>query len=149
LGHAGPVRLILGQSDSAVVAMTGLVVYSTGLAFRCDVLLREPIRLGQHILPRFVPDAGPLLKLGVEFPDGARATSLDDDPPHRSHPQGPLLRLSGRYGTGATRVVLTGWLWRLPGPGPLRLFCEWPDEDIALMRSELDAASIVHGRCQA
>ena len=144
LGRAAPVRLILGSSDSAVVAMTGLVVYSTGLEFRCDILLREPLRPDQHIFPSFVPDAGPLLKLGVEFPHGGRATSLDDDPPHRSHPRGPVLRLGGSYSGGATRVVLTAWLWPLPGPGPLVLFCEWPDEGIAPTRCELDSASIVH-----
>jgi hypothetical protein len=75
--------------------------------------------------------------------DGAKATLFDG---HRwfgaeESPPGPVLMQRG--GSGGTRSWDFGfWVWPLPPAGRLAFVVEWPSEDIALTRAEIDASAI-------
>ena len=149
-GRAEPVRLVLGQSDRAVVAVMGLVIYSTGMVLRTAGLLREPFRGRQPIVASpHTPDSDSLLKLGVEWPDGARATNLDRDLPYAERPGGPVVHpLPGApspHNRGDGRIAHDWWIWPLPGPGFLTLYCEWSDAGIAVSQSRLDVTPLLRG----
>ncbi len=80
------------------------------------------------------------LRFGIQFADGSKATNVG--PPVVSFPagtQGPALQ-AGAGGATASRAETTYWAWPLPPPGPLAFVCEWPKFDVALTRSEIDAA---------
>jgi len=150
LGRAEPVRLVLGQSDRAVVAVMGLVLYSTGMVLRTAGLLREPFRGRQPLVASpYTPDSGSLLKLGVEWPDGARATNLDRDLPYAERPGGPVFHtLPGApspHNRGDGRIAHDWWMWPLPGPGFVTLYCEWSDAGIAMSQSRLDMTPLLRG----
>jgi hypothetical protein len=149
LGRAEPVRLVLGRSDAAVVVVMGLVVYTTGWVFRAAVLLREPWDSASHVLARpGVPEPARRLRFGIEFPDGARATSIDGLPSYQTRPGGPVLMPSGGAGSrprDRRRLVFDWWVWPLPGPGHITLYCEWPDAGVRLTGTQLSTTPIVGG----
>jgi hypothetical protein len=91
-----------------------------------------------------------LLRLGVRYPDGRKATTLErrrrqrDDSP----PDGPVLSWwpggSGTRGGGNLGFSHFGlWLWPLPSPGNFEFAVEWPQGGIELSICELDGAAIV------
>lgn len=83
-----------------------------------------------------------LLRLGVQFADGSKATSVGGFPPPGAPPAGPILiPRSGGGGGGQWRE--SQWVWPLPPPGPLAFVCEWPAMGIAVTRCEVDAQLIL------
>lgn len=90
-----------------------------------------------------------LLRLGVRYPGGGKATTLDrhrwdsDDSP----PDGPVLSWwpggSGSRGGGELGFSHFGlWLWPLPPAGNFEFAVEWPLGGIAMSICELDGAAI-------
>jgi hypothetical protein len=67
-----------------------------------------------------------LVRLGVEFADGRKATNLGHpfhrDPQDEDRSQ-PVLPRGG--GGGGRSWQMTWWVWPLPPPGQLALVCEW------------------------
>jgi hypothetical protein len=91
-----------------------------------------------------------LLRLGVRYADGKKATTLD--PPRRerrdSPPAGPLLSWwpasSGTCGGGELGFSSFGlWLWPLPPAATFEFAVEWPLGRIELTIAELDGRPIV------
>jgi hypothetical protein len=89
--------------------------------------------------------------MGVRYPDGAKATTLEqhrrwapspDDPP-----AGPLLGWvpgnGGMHGRELGFSFLGLWLWPLPPAGPFEFAVEWPFGGIDLTFAKLDGAAIV------
>jgi hypothetical protein len=152
-GHMSE-TLILAHTDRVAIAVTALAAYPTGFTFDLESIPRryDPREwagldhsgfhhgIGQH------GDLPPeLLRFGIEFADGSRATSLDtptrgyEDP--ETSPPPPLLRPMGGGGGGGRWRHHT-WVWPLPPPGPLAFVCEWPALDIALTRVAIDAEAL-------
>jgi hypothetical protein len=61
-------------------------------------------------------------------------------------PDGPLFLEhgggGGSAGSGRVNMQPGFWLWPLPDPGPIRIFCEWPVVEIPLSHAELDGADL-------
>ena len=168
-----PVELILGQSASTVVLLSGMRAFPTGLQMRLGVRVRG--RVGRRDLSAEVFD-GPYghdkdakwqagrLKWGFEFADGQRVTNVDPsawhEQPNRDHsrshqadawlwePDHPVL--SGGGGGGGERSVDRDfWLWPLPPAGRLRLVCQWLDQGIEPTVQDLDAQVFLDAAARA
>jgi hypothetical protein len=156
LGVAVAENAVLAQSPDAVVALSHVVVFSTGVGFQflatvrglkqaaANRLFHEQHSWGEDELP------DGFIRLGVEFSDGRRASNIEWLRGYQrltqgeEDPEGPVLWHYGGGGTSggsSDRVeVHTGfWMWPLPTPGALTLFCEWPAAQIPLARATIDA----------
>jgi hypothetical protein len=111
---------------------------------------------GFHQLRGGVPLPRRLLRLGVRYADGRKATTLESrvvrrGQPRQEPPAGPLLSLwpgssgaRGRDGPGVIGFSGFGlWLWPLPPAEAFEFAVEWPVGDIELTIAELDGAAIV------
>jgi hypothetical protein len=155
LGVAVPLRLVLARTDNVVVALLGAVAYSTGVSFRLAVKRRRGVEqprdaffgpLGwmpeQPTPGEGLPDK--LLRLGVQFADGRKATTVGNGSAFggAGEPSGPIL--VPMDGSGSDREFEAAlWLWPLPPAGQLAFVVEWPSEGIVETRLELDAEPFV------
>ena len=148
LGCLVPLQLMLARTDTVAVAVAGVTAYPAGLELTVSVrrrgkgrtALEEP-PFGFHRAPRGEIPAE-VLRFGVQFADGRRATSLGgfSCPPEQA-PSHPTLTPRGGGGGGA-QWDFGFWLYPLPPPGPLTFVCEWPSEGIELTRREIDGETI-------
>lgn len=155
LGVCVPQGLILGRSERAAVALAHVTAYSTGLSFQFlarakGLREREAQRLmhEQHMIDGELSDN--VLRIGIEFSDGSRASNLGDRRRiwgSQSEPDQPVLVPSGGGGgsSGGGNITLRSgyWLWPLPPAGKMVVYVEWPALGIALERTELDVAPIL------
>jgi hypothetical protein len=155
LGVCVPQALILGRSERAVVALGHITAYSTGLSFEFlarakGLREREAQRLmhEQHVLDDELSDG--VLRLGLEFADGSRASNLVDRRRLWGSPKQPeqpvLIQQGGGGGSsGAGNFMLRPgyWLWPLPPAGEMVVYVEWPALGIALERTALDVGPIL------
>lgn len=107
---------------------------------------------GFRRLPGGVPLPRRLLRLGVRYGDGRKATTLESRELRRRQPSdeppaGPLLSLwpgssgmRGREDVGLSRFGL--WLWPSPPAEAFEFAVEWPLGGIELTIAELDGAAI-------
>jgi hypothetical protein len=147
---------IVGRSSKAVVALSYVTVYSSGVVFEFLAAARglKQSEVGHifnaHMMAvpvdEVVPEA--FVRIGLELVDGTRFSNLD--PRRRSFPTDPAEAPSGYVfqdqgapggmsGWGRIRYMPTFWLWPLPPPGPLRIWCEWPIVGVELTSTEVDA----------
>jgi hypothetical protein len=156
LGSAVELDLVLARTESVAVAVSELTSYPAGFEFTLTVRLRDPrharfwhpLELYRDDMEETIPDD--LLRFGVQFSDGTKATSLCPAYPgfDPASPSGPVLVPRGGSG-GGSRWDQRYWLWPLPPPGPVALVCEWPARGIALTRMEVDAGPILAGAGRA
>jgi hypothetical protein len=167
-----PVELALGSSASTAVFLLGMFVYPVGVAMRVGERTRGhgTSRADLEFLDAMRSADGfgrgrraGRLEWGFEFADGRRVVANDEFPdPGRGTdlatwlPDRPVLRsnggrMSGYVGDGESWATQDGeyWLWPLPPPGPLRVFCRWPERDIELVEHELDAAPLLEAAKRA
>jgi hypothetical protein len=160
LGAPVPLRLVLARTDSVAVALVGAVAYTVGTAFTLAVrsqrhdesLLDEPWEMpfGHHHMHRRPGgDIAPeVLRFGVQFSDGGKATTLSGAMPfarpgeEEEEPAGPVLTPGGGGG-GPGQWDSEFWLWPLPPPGALTFAVEWPKQQIELTTQEVDAELIL------
>ncbi len=152
-----PLELVLGQSETAVVFLTGIRAFPTGLGMSLGVRVRGPVAgrdLSNQIFdndyrPRDVDpgERAARLKWGFELADGRRVTNMDTSPyteqpdhPHdpKWEPDHPVLH-GGGGGGGVRSVDRDYWLWPLPPPGRLRVVCQWTASNIDLTVQDIDA----------
>jgi hypothetical protein len=147
LGVELPLDRPIAESGSARVTLRAVIAFTTG--FRIELLGEwAPGALGAPG-QRFVsPQMDEFLRVGIEFPNGARATNVDfarrgkeaDDvppePPYmgRGHPQHMHAR--------RPRRDLGYWVWPLPPDADISVVCEWPAVGIPVTRYELDGALV-------
>jgi hypothetical protein len=90
LGGVVALELLLARSEKAVVLIDSATAYPTGVEFTVDVRWHgePPDRIWQGLSPKphrrwtgELPDE--LLRLGVQFADGSKATTLDSGPAER------------------------------------------------------------------
>lgn len=141
----------LVRAENLAMQLHGGRAYENGFEFTFALLRREgtfdrrrhdPImRWHEAIGAAELP--ADLLRFGVEFADGRKATvfdrfrfRVDDGPP-------PEIVLMQRGGGGAGNAwELRFWVWPLPPPGPVAFVVEWPSEHVALTRVEIDSEPV-------
>jgi hypothetical protein len=153
-------ELLLVRTDSAAIAITGLLAYPTGFEFMLSTVLRRESRRAAMFDPGLqhhwhvhhgdepVPDQ--FLRLGIQFADGSVATNLDRRAfmSPQSDPVGTVLLADGGGG-GGRRYDMRYWVWPLPPPGPLTFVCQWPAYGIAESRVDIDAQLILDAAARA
>jgi hypothetical protein len=158
VGRTVALNLVLGRSERAALWIPALTGYVDGFEFDIELRhqpdeeeLEHPFFPGRR-RPRRRRTAGEgldpdLLRLGIQFSDGRKATNIDWATPSRMHgapdepPEGPvLLPRSGGGGGGRWRQGF--WVWPLPPEGALAFVCEWPAADIPETRNEIDSALV-------
>jgi len=151
IGKTVALNLEIGRSDKAALWIPAVMAYLDGFEF--DIELRYRLDEEEFEDPFFWShrprgrrpseeevDPG-ILRFGIQFSDGRKATNLDNwmpfpmpgDPDEL--PEGPVL-LAGDGGGGAGRGREGSWVWPLPPEGPLVFLCEWPAADIPETRNE-------------
>jgi hypothetical protein len=139
--------LLLGRTDQAAVAVTGLSAFSTGI----EIFLTVRIRPGtdhaeEHMKggPRDLAAARRSFRFGLQFSDGGKAVGspVGRRQDHDSEPAGPVL-YPFAIGGGPHSFVSRWWTWPLPPAGPLEFVCEWPAFDIAESRAAIDGQLIL------
>jgi hypothetical protein len=156
--------LVVARTECAAVCVTRLEANPSGFALELvtmvsqdleelDPLLFEGRRMrrGRGAGETAIPDE--MLRFGVEFADGRKATNTADEPlanfeggsMQRSvavqasgAPGGPVLQTGGGSGGGGNWKQSI-WIWPLPPPGRLTFVCQWPAAGIGLTRHEIEA----------
>lgn len=160
LGTPLPLSLVLARTDDAVVAVPRASAFPTGALLDVAVRLRSP----SLELRRALVHGGPfhrawpsdesggappeLLRLGVQFSDGRKATTLGWPGWGEDPPAGPVLVPRGGSG-GESAWDMGLWLWPLPPVGPLVLACEWPLLGMPLTTVQVDAALLHEAAARA
>ncbi len=147
--------VLLGRTDDAAVGLTQLEAFSTGFRFTLAVRVRQPraqfARGGLHMLvsshmpPGIDVRLEDRLLLGIEYPDGRRASTLDD-----MRIQGPgaltdgdqLVLVQQGGGGGEHSVDQSYWVAPLPTDGPVTVVVTWPGFGMPESRTTLDGAVI-------
>jgi hypothetical protein len=148
------VECLLARTDEVAISIGPVWVYLTGLEFRIAVDCTDadtdldPFGQGWPGRPSGTGDAasGRLL-FGFRFSDASKVTTLREgvaraEDTDRQAPM--LLHRSGSSYQGHWKQQY--WLWPLPPPGLLEVFCEWPAAGIQLAVVKLDAAEIDRAR---
>lgn len=157
--------LVLARTEKVAVCVTRLGAYPQGFELdlvtmasddRADLdphLFGRPGMRGRALRGELDAGAGippEMLRFGVEFADGTKATNTSRliDPFAKEPPPGPVLRSGGGSGSdGNWRQNM--WVWPLPPAGRLALVCEWPAAGILLTRHEIDAQLILDAASRA
>lgn len=155
IGEAAGAGFVLARTDALALAVWGITAFPTGITFSLvivrraiddgfdpdmdtDMAMHRYWRARRHHPDQPLPDD--LLRFGVEFADGRKATNLGRnwDLPESQEPLGPIL--SQRGGGGGGRTYEHGWwLWPLPPGDRLAFVTEWPAQGLGLTRHEIDA----------
>jgi hypothetical protein len=159
IGGVVPRELVVARSQQAAVVVRGLVAYPEGFEFTLQAFVHHSVRLKRRYHDLFwhhhrrsgggpVPDE--LLRFGVAWPDGGRATNLDHwgrDWPDATEPVHGI----EEHGGGGTNREYTQdyWAWPLPGPGELRFVCEWPAFGIVETFAAVDGTLLIEASQRA
>lgn len=155
LGAVLPLGLVVGRSEHGVVAIPHATAYSSGIAFNVLALARGLSRAtssrlfhDQHFLEEGGEPPDAFLRFGLELSNGARVSNIGGRMGRRRHlrpdeePDEPVFFENGGGGgsSGGGRVSMRPafWLWPLPEPGTIRVFCEWPAVDVPLSTVDID-----------
>ncbi len=149
---AGLTALVV-RSDDVAVAITGVEVYSTGFRFTLAVRVPRPRpEVGRGGLFSLVDGhmhgggvaAESHLLLGLEYPDGRRASTLEDARATgpRSSSLDELVLVSEGGSGDDTRVDQRYWVAPLPPHGPVAFIVSWPAFGVTESRTELDGGAI-------
>lgn len=147
--------VLLGRTDDAAVGITQIEAFSTGFRFTLAVRLRQvrPELGGGGLFTLISPHTPPGIRvpleerllLGLEYPDGQRASTLDD-----WRVLGPGAAASGQHlvlashgGGGSERSVdQTYWVSPLPPEGQVTFVLSWPAFGMPECRAVVDGAAI-------
>ena len=161
LGAPVPLRLVLARTDHVAVALAGATAYSTGVTLTVavrsrrsgtiedvDDLFGDPYGMPFAHLLRHRLQGGELppelLRFGVQFSDGRKATSLGGALPGVDEEalSGAVLTQGGGGGGGGDWES-DFWLWPVPPPGPVTFAVEWPAREIKLSKQQVDASVFI------
>jgi len=164
IGTPLALRLVLARTADVAVALTNAWVYPTGATLGLTVRARTVTDALERMTMRGGPfhswahragsnDANEIppevLRFGVQFSDGRKATTVGHDPWNGDvPPAAPVMFPAG--GSGGDRVWdMSYWLWPLPPTGPLAFVVEWPGAGVALTRTEIEASQIIEAASRA
>jgi hypothetical protein len=149
-------EMVLARNGRAVVFVGGLTVYAEGFEFEVRVLTAGDGWLDPSLNGVYrgrgrggrEDNYDEMLRFGVEFSDGRRASNLGGPGHREGEPQSPVLQGRGGGGNGSGWHQRF-WLWPLPPPGPLAFVCEWPAAGIELSRVDIDAGPVIDAAARA
>jgi hypothetical protein len=139
--------LMLGRTERAAVAITGIAAYSAGFEVFVTARFRSA---GGASGPGDRGPGGPepradrrSCRLGLQFADGTKVIGQHGGPRSAdAEPAGPILR-TFLGGGGLRSSFWRWWAWPLPPAGPMEFVCEWPALGIPESRAGLDAQLIL------
>jgi len=159
------VERTVARSANTVVRLPTIRAFSTGCMLDVEVVTRQGTlseddwwdlhasvyghfhrsRPGGAALP------AKLLRMGVRYADGTKATTIERHPRWARGPADPpggpqLGWVPGNSGMYGRELGFSGfglWLWPLPPAEPFEFAVEWPFGGIELTFTELDGAAIV------
>jgi hypothetical protein len=145
--------LILGRTERAAVAVTGLSAYSAGFEIFVTARFRPDPDAGPGDRGPGRPEPGGArrsFRLGLQLADGTRVIGQHGGPGRPggpgpdpgTEPDRPILR-PFLGGGGPRSSFWRWWAWPLPPAGPLEFVCEWPALGIPETRAGLDAQLIL------
>jgi hypothetical protein len=149
------VTVLLGRTDDAAVGLTNVEAFSTGFRFTLAVRVRQPrpqfargglhMLISSHVHPGIDVPLEDRLLLGIEYPDGRRASTLTDMRVHgpgamTDREQLALVQQGG--GGGEHSVDQSYWVAPLPPEGLVTVVLAWPGFGIQESRTTLDGAAI-------
>jgi hypothetical protein len=158
------VERMVARSANVVMRVPVIRSFRTGCMIDVEVVSRQgtlsdddwwdlhlSVHRGLFVSPggNQLPDK--LLRLGVRYADGTKATTIEQHrrqaPAPADPPTGPLLSWSpGSSGMHGRELGFSGfglWLWPLPPAETFEFAVEWPSGGIELTIAELDGAAIV------
>jgi hypothetical protein len=154
-GNEAVSNFLLGESALATVSLAYVDAYPDGFELEISASTKVPYRdlrrdgdeSGPDVFGRHWPVVGEnrdallpqLLRVGVQFSDGRRATSIGG---HDRPLNGPVIwpLSGGGHGSGGESRFHQGyWISPLPPAGVLTVVCEWPALGIPLVSQEIDA----------
>jgi hypothetical protein len=142
------VELVLASNERAAVYIGRCSAYPTGFELELRVLVRagadelDPSLNGVYRRPGRGSSYEEMLRFGIEFSDGRKATNVSGRGHGPGEPIDPVLSGMGGGGGGG-RWRQDFWVWPLPPSGPLAFVCEWPAAEIPLTRHELDTEIVL------
>jgi len=145
-----PLDLVLTRTDELALFVHLGRAYVHGFDFTLGLARRavpeenghDPMMLWHPGRRRGFDEA---LRFGIAFADGRKATVFDQRPPWgdpEGEPAPDIVLMQRGGGGGGTSWDFRFWAWPLPPEGPLAFVVEWPAEDVALTRIELDSALV-------
>jgi hypothetical protein len=143
LPGAFPLSVVLARTADVALAASNGLAYANGFSFTLAVRLREANDRAMHHWHMARELTDDVLRFGVRFADGSKATIFDG---HRwfattDRPPGPVLIQRGGGGGGRSWNQ-SFWVWPPPPPGSFAFVCEWPAYGIAQTEVEIDTAVI-------
>lgn len=152
-----PLRFVLAKTESLVLTVSSVRAYRSGFEFTLGVRVRDGSDAGLddflRLMHRPTTSSGELhpsfLRLGLEYPDGGKATNVTDIYRRRlalrkeeAPPHGPGLQMGGGQSDSFSGAA-EAWAWPLPSKGPLSFVCEWPARALPLTKLTVDGSAIV------
>jgi hypothetical protein len=158
------VERMVARSANVVVRVPTIRAFSSGCMLDVEVVSRQgtlsdddwwdlhlSVHGGSLLGSRGGRLPAKLLRLGVRYADGTKATTIEQHrhraPASADPPIGPLLSWSpGSSGMHGRELGFSGfglWLWPLPPAETFEFAVEWPFGGIELTIAELDGAAIV------
>jgi hypothetical protein len=148
-------EMLLTRNARAAVFLGSLAAYPTGLEFEVRVLTAGDEWLDPSLNGVYLRRGGPregnyeqMLRFGVAFSDGRKATNVGGPGPREGEPESPTLWGRGGGG-GGSQWRQDFWLWPLPPPGPLGFVCEWPAAGLPVSRADIDAQVVIDAAARA
>jgi len=157
LGTPFPLTLLLVRTESVAIQLQHGLAFPTGFEFSLHIVWRRERRgrdgdpIHRWMMNRHGGDplAREVLRFGVEFADGRKATVFDRRPFQvEGTPEGPVLMQRGGGG-GDRRYDVRFWVWPLPPTGPFAFVAEWPSEGVDLTRVEVESGPILEAASTA
>ncbi|MEU7899402.1 hypothetical protein AB0B45_41950 [Nonomuraea sp. NPDC049152] len=164
--------LVLARNPNVAITLPTIKAFRTGCLTNVDIVMRRHTlspddfqALQLSVYPHMItgvsagriPDN--LLRFGVRFADGTKATTvgqrfdrtqLPQDPPPGPRLTWQLGGVSIRSGDEDASVITIGlWLWPLPPQESFELGVEWPVGGIELSIVNLDGAAIMSAAQQS
>jgi hypothetical protein len=132
-----PQNVVLTRTDDAVVALLGMQVYSTGVAFDLGVRVRPGSLSGAELHDVLWRPGTPPLLVGLELADGTRVDNVDEP-----RPGGDVVFRQGGGSGSENSVDHSWWLSPVPPAGPLTVVVRCPALGLPETSTVLDGTAI-------
>jgi hypothetical protein len=158
LGAPAAISALFAKTDRLAVALRNVTAFPNGFTFDL-VIVGNPMTPRDPMAHHMAMMGGPGMRrgprVGLEFADGTRVSEGGPMPfpgqmltsTFQKDPQGvpttPFLTSRGGGG-GSDHFAMQFWCFPLPPPGPMHVYVEWADADIAETMVTLDATSIIN-----